>query len=101
MIDAHPDLDAEDVVRRTGKFRVLPDVAAEVEDVNQVEVHFQFLPHSVKSFLRDEAVVVHEADDAASGLRQTVCNISSLARARFTFSKMSDALAVQIKGRGF
>jgi len=37
----------------------------------------------------------------ASVVRQTVDNLSSLVRARLTFSKMSDAFAVQIKGFGF
>ena len=36
----------------------------------------------------------------ASVVRQTVDNLLSLARARFTFSRMSDALAVQMKGFG-
>ena len=64
-IDAHADLDAKDVVRRAGQFRIFSDVATEVEDVDQIEVFFQLLPHSIKGFLGDEAVVVDETDDAA------------------------------------
>ena len=39
-------------------------------------------------------------DWLTSVVRQTVDNLLSLARARFTFSRMSDALAVQMKGFG-
>ena len=37
-IDAHADLNAEDVVRGAGEFGVFADVAAEIDDVDGVEV---------------------------------------------------------------
>ena len=37
----------------------------------------------------------------ASGPRQTDCNLSSFFRARWTFSRMSEAVAVQMNGLGF
>ena len=36
-----------------------------------------------------------------SGPRQTDCNLSSFFRARCTFSRISEAVAVQMKGFGF
>ena len=57
--------------------------------------------------LPDEATADEEVEvivlfntSPASVVRQTVDNLLSLARARFTFSKMSDALAVQMNGLG-
>ena len=44
-----------------------------------------------------------DADDlptSASGLRQAECRLSSVRRARLTFSRISEALAVQMKGLG-
>ena len=38
---------------------------------------------------------------ATSGPRQTDCTLLRLLRARWTFSRMSEALAVQINGLGF
>ena len=36
----------------------------------------------------------------SSGVRHKDCNLSSFLRARLTFSKMSEAVAVQMKGLG-
>src|SRR6266851_1894074 len=36
----------------------------------------------------------------SSGLRQAECRLSSVRRARLTFSRISEALAVQMKGLG-
>ena len=52
------------------------------------------------SSLRDKCQSESHADRQPSVVRQTVDNLLSLARARFTFSSMSDALAVQMKGFG-
>src|SRR5215831_11292224 len=38
--------------------------------------------------------------ESASGVRQTDCILFSFSRARVTFAKMSDALAVQMNGFG-
>src|SRR5262249_50835160 len=39
--------------------------------------------------------------DQPSVVRHKDCNLSSFCRARLTFSKMSEAVAVQMKGLGF
>jgi hypothetical protein len=46
-------------------------------------------------------VNVRSASLASSGLRHAECRLSSAARARFTFSRMSAAFAVQMNGLGF
>jgi len=50
---------------------------------------------------RDAMMMRIRVNLSASVVRQTVDNLSSLVRARLTFSKMSDAFAVQINGFGF
>ncbi len=62
--DADPDLNAEDVVGRARQFRVVPDVALQVQVVDPREILEQMLPHPVERDLIDEAVVGDEAHDA-------------------------------------
>ena len=63
-VHAHADLDAEDVVRGAGEFRILADVAAEIEDIDEIEIFHEMVAHAVEGNFIHEAVVVHEGDDA-------------------------------------
>jgi hypothetical protein len=56
----------------------------------------QFVQHSAKKTGRTQCI----SAQATSGLRQADQRLSSTARARLTFSRTSDALAVQTKGFG-
>ena len=67
--DPDADLDAEDVVRRAAEFRVVPDIAVQVQVVDSREVLQQVLPHPVEGDLVDEAVVGDEAHDAVAAVR--------------------------------
>ena len=55
------------------------------------------------SAAREIKVTPHVAQHTkrVSGVRQAECRLSSVRRARLTFSKISEALAVQMKGLGF
>src|ERR1017187_10565055 len=65
-IDAYANLNSKNIVGGAGKFGVLPHVAAEVEDVNLIEILRQFLAHPVKRLLRDKTVIVHETNDSTA-----------------------------------
>ena len=75
-----------------------------------MKVEFKFddaLPHQAKAIASTVAIFngipkrhVGLYANSASVVRQAVCNLSSFALARFTFSRMSFALAVQTKGFG-
>ena len=63
-VDAHANLNAEDVVGRAGQLRVLPDVAAQVEHVDGIEVFRQILAHPVARDGVEKTAVGDQGDDA-------------------------------------
>src|ERR1017187_4138431 len=63
-VDADSNLDAKDIVRRAREFRVLSDVAAQIQDKSALEVTSEMFAHPVGCNPIQKSTVSYKCDDA-------------------------------------